>query len=165
MPLPPTWTDRIFARMLVRYGSAWLRLWEGLDLNVVKADWAEVLSGASAESLQYGLENLPADKPPATAAAFAAICKRRPDRPSAAITFAGSKPRPEVVAKLNAAAAALRNKRGTTEWAYASRGHESVAQRQMRRDAQRGVVMEHSAIGPFVAPPAESLPPGMRGEA
>jgi hypothetical protein len=44
-PLPSEWVDRLFSRIAVRYGADWLRMWEGLDMAAVKADWAETLAG------------------------------------------------------------------------------------------------------------------------
>ncbi|WP_406626123.1 hypothetical protein [Acidovorax sp. SDU_ACID1] len=53
--------DAIFAKMAVRYGAAWLRQWDGLDMNTVKSDWGSELSGFSRnlEPLRYALRNLP----------------------------------------------------------------------------------------------------------
>lgn len=77
MLLPPSWVDRIFERLLTRYGVAWVRMWEGIDMGAVKADWAEVLGGFAdkPDCLAYGMANLPPDKPP-TVQQLAAICNR-----------------------------------------------------------------------------------------
>jgi hypothetical protein len=81
-PLPAEWTDRLFGRLAVRYGHEWLRLWEGLDMAAVKADWQQQLGGMhltpeAQDRLRYGLDNLPPDRPP-TVAVFKAICNRAP---------------------------------------------------------------------------------------
>lgn len=76
--LPDSWVESIFARLSVRYGSAWLRLWEGIDIAAVKADWADCLSGLSGDSIKHALQHLPADKPP-TVAQFKALCVSRPE--------------------------------------------------------------------------------------
>jgi hypothetical protein len=165
MQLPNSWIDRIFARLLVRYGSAWLRLWESLDIEVVKADWAVVLGSMPTDSLLYGLENLPDDRPPATAQAFRAICLRRPDRPLPALTHSYGKARPEVIAKLRQAAEAMRAGRGSREWAGDRRDGDTEAQRSMRRAGAREPAMDHAALGPFKPPSVDCLPPGMRGGA
>lgn len=63
----PRWVDRLFARLHVRYGDAWLRKWEGLPMEAVKADWQAMLGTLYArcpESLVYALDRLPADFPP-----------------------------------------------------------------------------------------------------
>ena len=80
-PLPSEWVDRLFGRLAVRYGSAWLRQWEGIDMAAVRADWAEELAGLQErpDALRYGLENLPADKPP-TVSQFRAACNRAPEK-------------------------------------------------------------------------------------
>lgn len=75
--LPKNWVDRIFARLLVRYGAAWLRMWDGIDIEAVKADWARELGHIQAETLAYALEHLPAEKPP-TVGQFLDICRRAP---------------------------------------------------------------------------------------
>lgn len=76
--LPDSWVDRLFAILAVRYGDAWLRKWDGIDIAAVRRDWASVLSGVSAHAIEYGLNNLPLEHPP-TATAFREICSRRPD--------------------------------------------------------------------------------------
>lgn len=73
MSLPPKYVDRIFARLLIRYGAAWIRMWEGIDEQAVKADWAHVLDGLPEFRLRYGLDHLSADRPP-TAPQFRALC-------------------------------------------------------------------------------------------
>ena len=87
--LPDAWVKRIHGRLLVRYGVAWIRMWEGIPEDAVRADWAEMLSGVSAESMDYALDNLPLDKPP-NAAQFKALCINRPAAPLKAL------PAPEV---------------------------------------------------------------------
>jgi hypothetical protein len=77
MPLPLQTVDRIFARLLVRYGSAWLRTWEGIDEAAVKADWANELRGASNAAILHALGNLPPDRPP-TVGQFRLLCINRP---------------------------------------------------------------------------------------
>lgn len=78
MPLPASWVDSLFARLSVRYGDAWMRKWDGLDLVAVKADWAVELGAMSPEAISYALDNLPTDRPPATAAAFRSLATNRP---------------------------------------------------------------------------------------
>jgi hypothetical protein len=53
--------DAIFAKLAVRYGAAWLRQWDGLDMNLVKSDWGSELAGfgQNLEPLRYALRNLP----------------------------------------------------------------------------------------------------------
>ncbi len=84
MPLPSAWVDRIHAKLLVRYGTAWVHMWRGVDMQAVKDDWAEYLSGASAGSIAYALEHLPPDRPP-TVAQFADIARGCPVTPPKAL--------------------------------------------------------------------------------
>lgn len=79
MALSQRLVDRIFARLLVRYGAAWLRMWDGIEIEAVKADWAEQLSALEDKPhlIAYAVENLPADKPP-TVAQFRALCGSAP---------------------------------------------------------------------------------------
>lgn len=69
--------DSLFARMLVRYGAGWTRMWEGIAIDAVKADWADQLGRMPEYAILYALDYLPIDRPP-TAAAFRAICQRAP---------------------------------------------------------------------------------------
>ena len=51
----------IFDKLAVRYGAAWLRQWDGVDMVLVRADWEDELSGfaRNLEPLRYALRNLP----------------------------------------------------------------------------------------------------------
>lgn len=79
MSLPSKWVEEIHTRLLTRYGSAWLMMWEGIDMAAVRQDWAEELSGFvdKPECIKYGLDNLPVDRPPSVQQ-FAAACNRAP---------------------------------------------------------------------------------------
>ena len=68
MALPDSWVDHLFAKLAVRFGDAWTRKWEGIQMAAVRADWA----------LQHGLNNLPREFPP-TAHQFRDLCIRRAD--------------------------------------------------------------------------------------
>lgn len=69
------WVERLFARLQVRYGSAWTAKWAGIDPDAVKADWEQVL-GASfrncPDALVYALEHLPQFPP--HSGEFLSIC-------------------------------------------------------------------------------------------
>lgn len=79
MSLPAPWVNKIFDKMTLTYGQAFLRRWQDIDLNAVKSDWAHELAGFAQQpqSIAYGLQNLPADKPP-TVLEFRALCRRSP---------------------------------------------------------------------------------------
>jgi len=76
--LPGAWVDSLFARLAVRYGSAWMGMWSGVDIAAVKADWAEELAGFvnAPDAIKHALENLP-DRPP-NVQQFRALCINRP---------------------------------------------------------------------------------------
>lgn len=78
MPLPASWVDSLFARLLVRYGDDWLRKWNGVPMDAVKADWASALDGMTPPAISYALEHLPPDRPP-TATQFRVLARGRPD--------------------------------------------------------------------------------------
>lgn len=84
MPLPEPWVDRLFARLCVRWGAAFLRQWPDTDIDAVKADWAEVLDGFSSDSIAYALRYLPTV--PCNALAFRDLCRRAPREQQQAIT-------------------------------------------------------------------------------
>lgn len=80
MSLPSGWVDSLFARLTTRYGRSFSLMWEGLEIDAVKADWADVLGGFADKpaAIRYGLDNLPSDRPP-TAPQFREMCRRSPD--------------------------------------------------------------------------------------
>jgi hypothetical protein len=78
-PLPREWLDRVFGRLMVRYADAWARMWVGLNMEAVRADWCDQLAGVQhrPEALKHALEHLPLERPP-TAAQFRELCNRAP---------------------------------------------------------------------------------------
>lgn len=81
--------EQVLARMEVRYGVLWARMWEGVPPEAVKADWVEQLHGLPPYAVHYGLRFLPLDRPP-TVAAFKAICSRAPPPNNARLPAPGS---------------------------------------------------------------------------
>lgn len=170
MSLPQNWVDRIFTKMAVRYGSAWIRQWEGVDPELVKADWAEQLSYYQQQpsALSYALDNLPVEKPP-TVAQFRELCRRAPEpvRPQLPVNFAG-KARIDAVMREMA-----QQQRGTAplQWAYDLQEQEKAGKTltQGQRDAWREALAhgpsESDVMGAFTPPERDALPPAMRGEA
>ena len=63
--LPTRWADELFGRLSLRYGAAFLAQYRDLDLEAVKADWADVLDGFERfpEAIRHALSVLPADRP------------------------------------------------------------------------------------------------------
>jgi hypothetical protein len=168
MSLPDSFVDRIFARLAVRYGAKWLRLWEGLDMAVVKADWAEVLDGFEShpESLGYALRYLPTDHPP-TALQFRDLCRKAPVMATVP-KLEAPKADPKRVKELLARMVDTAQGRGRLDWAYDLQSREqsgeilTPAQRMAWRDALTTAPVD-SIGGEFTPPAAETLPPGMRG--
>lgn len=70
--------DAIFGKMAVRYGAAWLRQWQGVDMNLVKSDWGYELQGFAQhpEALAYAMSSLPERCP--TVTQFKALCNSAP---------------------------------------------------------------------------------------
>jgi len=80
MSLPSGWTDRIFDKLTLTYGQAFLRRWQDIDLNAVKSDWSHELSGFERfpKSIAWALQNLPPEKPP-TVLEFRNIARKAPE--------------------------------------------------------------------------------------
>ena len=78
-PLPSAWIDRIFAKLTARFGREFLSRWEGVEIDVVKGDWADELAGMQnrPDAIKYALDNM-GNKPPMVDD-FKAMCSRAPD--------------------------------------------------------------------------------------
>ena len=108
MPLPLPYVERIHQRLLVRYGSAWVSKWAGVDQAAIQADWAEVLDGMKPEAIKAALAHLPEDFPP-TATAFRKLGEtHQPPDAREVLRLrderGGVAPSPEVLARLRAIA-------------------------------------------------------------
>lgn len=79
MSLPMSWIDRIFDKLTLTYGQAFLRRWADIDINAVKSDWGYELAGFAQQprAIAFALENLPAERPP-TVLEFRAMARRAP---------------------------------------------------------------------------------------
>lgn len=80
MSLPLSWVNKIFEKLAIVYGQAFLARWRDIDLALVKADWAHELGGFEqrAHAIAHALANLPTDSPPSVLQ-FRALCRRAPD--------------------------------------------------------------------------------------
>lgn len=78
MALPLLWVDRIFDKLTLTYGQAFLARWRDIDINAVKSDWMHELSGFEAfpSAIAHALSNLP-DKPPSIVD-FKTLCRSAP---------------------------------------------------------------------------------------
>jgi hypothetical protein len=79
MALPLPWVDRIFEKLALVYGQAFLARWRDLDLDAVKADWAHELAGFEQhpQAIAHALQALPPEKPP-TVLQFRELARRAP---------------------------------------------------------------------------------------
>lgn len=79
MALPASWIETLFARLSVRYGTAFLRQYEDGDPEAIKADWAHVLHefNEHPDGIVYALEHLPPERPP-NALQFRDLCRAGP---------------------------------------------------------------------------------------
>ena len=86
MTLPRKWVDEIFARLSVRYGKSFMNRWEGLDIELVKDDWAEELAGFHQwpEAIKYAFDHMDSEKPP-TVSAFKDLARKAPPKQVAAL--------------------------------------------------------------------------------
>ena len=78
MSLPLPWVDRIFDKLTLTYGQAFLARWRDIDIEKVKADWAHELAGleTAPHCISYALTHL-VEKPPSVIE-FRAMCRSAP---------------------------------------------------------------------------------------
>jgi hypothetical protein len=137
--------DAIFSRLRIRYGVSFLKQWEDEDLALVKSDWAQVL-GRVVESpymVDFGLDNLPIDRPPKNAMEFRDICLRAPQKPMLALPVVKADP-----AKVDASIAAMRRPLANDpmQWAFTLKEREQRGDRltAAQRDMWRAALNDYS---------------------
>ena len=108
MILPNSWVDRIFTKLTLTYGRAFLNQYEGLDIPMVKSDWAVELGGFydKPNAIAHALANLP-DKP-VNVRQFRALCHTLP--PEIFKALPPPKRTPEEMAKIHAMLNEVRSK-------------------------------------------------------
>lgn len=154
------WIDRLFARLMVRYGVAWTRMWAGIDAEAVKADWASVLGkmyDRNPQALAYGLDHLPEDRPP-TATAFLRLCLAAPES-TPLLAAPVAKPDPQFAAAVHQRISDARSDRpyqlpaaecaGRLKATLARGGRLGPAQRHMLESCERMLL---GGLAPEVAP-------------
>ncbi|MEY2875897.1 MAG: hypothetical protein RLZZ373_3268 [Pseudomonadota bacterium] len=103
--LPAAWVDRIFAKLTVRYGTAFRARYAGVEEQMLHADWAEQLAWfrRHPDAIAYALNNLPDDRAP-TVAEFRRLCNQAPQPVAALLSNSQTRkpPPPEVAEKLKA---------------------------------------------------------------
>jgi hypothetical protein len=143
MSLPSGWVDRIFEKLTLVYGQAFLRRWEQLDIDKVKADWGKELAGFlhNPDALAFAMQNLPPDAPPPTVLQFRHLAAQAPRKAAASTLPAPPPANPE---RMRAELAKLKRPDGEFDpkaWAWKLRAREqagerlTLAQREMWRAA------------------------------
>lgn len=81
MSLSMPWVEKIFLKLTLNFGNEFLNRWKGIDIDVVKADWAHELRGLqqNPKAIAFGLEHCLEGKPP-TVSEFRAMCIRIPSQ-------------------------------------------------------------------------------------
>jgi len=94
--------DYIFGRMSAIYGAAFLRHWEGVDLELVRQEWKQQLGRflTYRPSMDYAIDRLKGEFPP-SAITFREYCNAGPNIPTNQVQLEyNPKPvDPEVVAE------------------------------------------------------------------
>ena len=127
--LQRSWVDSIFDKLTLTYGQSFLRRWQDVDMERVKADWGHELAGLeqSPKSIAYALQNLPADTPP-TVLQFRKIAWSMPaaDMPQIEHTPASKR----VIAKVLAGLAPVTdNPHGMKAWAHRMKARHDAGDR------------------------------------
>jgi hypothetical protein len=151
MPLPSRWVDSLFAKLTVTYGQDFLRRWEGVPMDTVKADWAEALGGyeKNPEAIAFALTILDPAKPP-TVLQFAEMCRRAPQTPLPALEAPA--PSPEAVRMATAALKRVGAQSvGDKSWAERLRDREARSNGKGMTKFQRDAWREALNLPPNVA--------------
>lgn len=117
MSLPQPWVDKLFAKLTLTYGEAFMRQYGGVPMEDVKANWSHELSGFQQmpDAIAYGLQNLPADRPP-NVLQFRDACRRAPSK-QLALEHSHQHADPEVIAQVRAVFAGWKGERDPKAWA------------------------------------------------
>ena len=85
---------QIHSVLAVRYGAGWARMWQGLDMEFVRADWRRVLREfeGNPAAIAYALDNLPVGARPPTVGEFAQLCAAAPRPAVRLLPREGAKP-------------------------------------------------------------------------
>lgn len=105
--------DYIFGRMSAIYGAAFLRHWEGVDLELVRQEWQRQLGRflTYRPSMDYAIDRLKGEFPP-SAITFREYCNAGPNIPrdELQITYEPKPVDPEVVAEAKRKLSELRSR-------------------------------------------------------
>jgi hypothetical protein len=127
LSLPDSWIDKLFRKLSATYGQAFLRQYDGVPMDDVKANWAHELScyQQTPQAISRGLDRLPSDRAP-TVLQFRELCRGQAEHDRLALPAPPKEPvTPEVLAATKAAFQ-RKDERGWRDWAHAlRRRHES----------------------------------------
>ena len=167
MALQPQFVNRIFTRLLARYGTAWIRAYEGVDDKLLKADWADQLAGFDDKpmAIKHALDNLPPDRPP-NAAQFRALCNTAP-LPAFKALPPPKVDREKALAALAPLRTVFKPQADLLAWAKKLRDDEAagrVLTERQRMDWRLALatVPEAVVMADFNPIGSDRLPPGMR---
>ena len=127
-PLSSQAIDQIFAQLHVVWGRNFLAQYEGQDLSVIKANWANTLAGLQRRpyAIAYAIENLPPMR--MNALEFRDLCRRAPEPvqnrlPPPPIDKARARE------ALNAARQALNTDKDPLDWARKLQARDQAGER------------------------------------
>lgn len=159
--LSPKVIDRLFGRMLAKYGDKWSGMWSGIDPEAVKDEWAEELScyTKTLDAIAHGLDNLPHDIPPSLDE-FKALCVKPGEVQQAS-------KEPEVPVQ----GARVIGKPTPSEWMAQLDRDVRAGTASLARKRHHQIAIENgyfgggtSAGGEFTSISADVLPAGMRDQ-
>jgi hypothetical protein len=82
-PLPESWVERLFERMLLDYGKKFSDQWGGADSDALIAHWGRELAGYTGAEIKRGLDALSTREWPPTLPEFKKLCRRPLDATAA----------------------------------------------------------------------------------
>ena len=82
-PLPESWVERMFDRMLLEYGKKFVDQWAGADSEKLIEHWAHEMAGYNGVEIKRGLSKLSVEEWPPTLPMFKKLCRPAGDSVSA----------------------------------------------------------------------------------
>lgn len=88
---------QIHSVLAVRYGAGWAKMWQGLDMEFVRADWRRVLRDFehNPTAVAHALDNLPVGPRPPTVGEFLQLCESAPRPAVRLLAREGTRPSPQ----------------------------------------------------------------------
>lgn len=79
-PLPESWVERMFDRMLLDFGKKFTDQWQGADPDKLVKHWAHEMAQYSAQEIKRGLDAMQGRDWPPTLPEFKKMCRPATDR-------------------------------------------------------------------------------------